>query len=88
VVKLNRAVAVAMSGAVDQGLAMLDELEQDGRLAGYHLLAAARADLLRRRGDRAGATASYELALELVTSDAERRFLARRLAEVRAGRSE
>ena len=87
VVKLNRAVAVAMSGAVDQGLAMLDELEHDGRLAGYHLLAAARADLLRRRGDRAGAAASYELALELVTSDSERRFLTRRLAEVQAGQS-
>jgi len=51
VVRLNRAVAVAMAGDLDGGLAILDELEADGRLDGYYLLAATRADLLRRRGD-------------------------------------
>jgi RNA polymerase sigma-70 factor (ECF subfamily) len=82
VVRLNRSVAVAMAGDLDGGLAILDELEADGRLDGYYLLAATRADLLRRRGDAAGAASAYTRALALAPSDAERRYLERRLSEV------
>ena len=84
VVRLNRAVAVAMAGDIDGGLAMLEQLERDGRLDGYYLLAATRADLLRRYGDRAEAAAAYRRALTLAPSEAERRYLERRLAEVSA----
>ncbi|WP_242342685.1 RNA polymerase sigma factor [Anaeromyxobacter terrae] len=77
VVELNRAVAVAMADGLERGLALLDTLQ----LPGYHLLPAARADLLRRLGRRAEAAAAYRQALALVTNDAERRFLERRLAE-------
>jgi len=82
VVRLNRAVAVAMANDLDGGLAILDELEADGRLDGYYLLAATRADLLRRRGDRVGAAAAYRRAVPLAPSEAERRYLERRLGEV------
>lgn len=82
VVELNRAVAVAMAGDLDAGLALVDELAQRGELDRYHLLAATRADLLRRRGDRAAAAAEYERALGLAPSEAERRFLRRRLEEL------
>ncbi|HET9094897.1 MAG TPA: sigma-70 family RNA polymerase sigma factor [Solirubrobacteraceae bacterium] len=84
VVTLNRAVAVAMAGDLDGGLALVDELAQRGELAGHHLLPAVRADLLRRRGDSAQAASQYRRALELAPSEAERRFLRRRLAELRA----
>jgi RNA polymerase sigma-70 factor, ECF subfamily len=84
VVRLNRAVAVAMAGDIDAGLAILAELDDDGRLDGYYLLAAARADLLRRRGDRTGAAAAYGRALPLAPSAVERRYLERRLTEVGA----
>ena len=60
-----------------RGLALVGELVQRGELAGYHLLAATRADLLRRRGDSAEAAAEYERALALAPSEAERRFLRR-----------
>jgi RNA polymerase sigma-70 factor (ECF subfamily) len=83
VVRLNQAVAVAMAGNVDAGLAIIDELSGDVRLERYYLLEAARADLLRRRGDRAAATAAYERALPLAPSEAERRYLLRRLQEFR-----
>jgi RNA polymerase sigma-70 factor (ECF subfamily) len=86
VVALNRAVAVAMARGPERGLALLDELEAAGDLAGYHLLYATRADLLRRLG-RSGAAAAYRQALALAGSDAERRFLQRRLAEVSATES-
>jgi RNA polymerase sigma-70 factor (ECF subfamily) len=82
VVRLNRAVATAMAGDLEAGLAMVDELARDPRLRGYHLVDATRADLLRRRGDRAAAAAAYERALPLAPSEAERRFLRRRLEEV------
>jgi RNA polymerase sigma-70 factor (ECF subfamily) len=82
VVRLNRAVAVAMAGDLEAGLAIVDELSQDVRLERYYLLEATRADLLRRRGDRAAAAAAYALALPLVPSEAERRYLLRRLQEV------
>jgi RNA polymerase sigma-70 factor (ECF subfamily) len=78
VVELNRAVAIAMAEGLEHGLALLDTIQ----LPGYHLLPAARADLLRRLGRRAEAAAAYRQALALVTNAAERRFLERRLAEV------
>jgi RNA polymerase sigma-70 factor (ECF subfamily) len=78
VVELNRAVAVAMADGFDRGLALLDGI----RLPGYHLLPAARADLLRRLGRNAEAASAYREALALVANEAERRFLELRLAEV------
>jgi RNA polymerase sigma-70 factor (ECF subfamily) len=82
VVSLNRAVAVAMAGDLDQGLALVDELNDEPTLRGYHLLAATRADLLRRRGDTRAAAAEYEHALGLAPSESERRYLRRRIAEL------
>ncbi|MGW1747612.1 RNA polymerase sigma factor [Streptomyces sp. NPDC002092] len=84
VVRLNRAVAVGMSEGPDAGLALVAELEHEGDLAGYHLLPATRADLLRRSGRTAEAAEAYERALELVENDAERRFLEKRLTECRS----
>jgi RNA polymerase sigma-70 factor, ECF subfamily len=81
VVDLNRAVAVAMADGPAAGLRLLDALDL-ADLAGYYLLPATRADLLRRLGQRDGAAASYRAALALAPSDAERRYLSRRLAEV------
>jgi len=83
VVLLNRAVAVAMVWGPQAGLRGLDEIEQNGELSQYHLLYAARADLLRRMGACEEAAAAYERALELVSNESERRFLERRLKEVR-----
>ena len=82
IVSLNRAVAVAMADGPRRGLALIDALAVSGDLDGYHLLHAARADLLRRIGSREDAAKSYERALKLVTNDSERRFLERRLREV------
>ena len=81
-VELNRAVAVAMRDGPAAGLALLDGLAGDPRLRGYHLLPAARADLLRRLGRRAEAAAAYRDALALVGNDPERAFLQLRLAEL------
>ena len=81
VVALNRAVAVAMADGPAVGLALLDDLALDERLARYHYLPAARADLLRRLGHHDEAARAYESALELVGNEAERDFLSRRLAE-------
>ncbi|HET6935329.1 MAG TPA: RNA polymerase sigma factor [Candidatus Angelobacter sp.] len=83
VVLLNRAVAVAMSEGPQAGLALMDVLASTGDLENYHLMHAARADLLRRLGSREAASKSYERALELVTNESERRYLQRRLSEVR-----
>ncbi len=77
VVLLNRAVAVALAGALDDGLALLDELKLDG----YAYFHAARADLLRRAGRFAAAAVEYRHALELTENEAEQRFLRARLAE-------
>ena len=85
VVALNRAVAVAMAEGPEAGLALVDDLDRSGALVGYHLLAAARADLLRRLGRAEDAAAAYRQALGLATTDTERRYLTRRLAEVTAG---
>ena len=82
VVELNRAVAVGMAFGPADGLALVEELEVSGQLAGYHLLPATRADFLRRLGRGPEAAAAYAEALELVSTDAERRYLSRRLAEV------
>ena len=82
VVSLNRAVAVAMADGPAAGLALVAELEQAGALADYYLLPATRADLLRRLGRDREAAAAYGRALELVATDAERRFLRKRLSEV------
>jgi RNA polymerase sigma-70 factor, ECF subfamily len=82
VVALNRAVAEAMAFGPEAGLAKIAEIEAAGELSGYHLLHAARADLLRRMGARADAAAAYVRALELVGNESERRYLERRLAEV------
>ncbi len=81
VVQLNRAVAVAMSDGPEAGLGLVAELEKSGSLGTYHLLPATRADLLRRLGRFEEAASSYRQALELASTDAERRFLTRRLAE-------
>jgi RNA polymerase sigma-70 factor (ECF subfamily) len=82
IISLNRAVAVAMVDGPGPALRLIDSLA--GELEDYHLLHAARADLLRRIGSRAGAAKSYERALALVTNESERRFLERRLREVQA----
>jgi RNA polymerase sigma-70 factor (ECF subfamily) len=83
IVALNRAVAVAMLEGPAAGLALVDALARDGALEEYHLLHAARADFARRLGALADAEKSYERALALVGNDSERRFLERRLREVR-----
>jgi len=83
VIELNRAVAVAMAHGLGEGLQLLDELEERRQLVGYYLLPAARADLLRRMERWSEAEESYARALPLVANAAERRFLEKRLAEVR-----
>jgi RNA polymerase sigma-70 factor (ECF subfamily) len=82
VVALNRAVAVAMAEGPLPALAIIDQLAAAGDLENYHLLHAARADLLRRAGSPGEAAKSYSRALALVTNDSERRYLERRLREV------
>ena len=82
IVSLNRAAAVAMVHGPQRALELIDALGADGDLDGYHLLHAARADLLRRAGSLPAAARSYERALALVTNDSERRFLEGRLREV------
>jgi RNA polymerase sigma-70 factor (ECF subfamily) len=80
VVSLNQAVAVAMADGPDAGLRLIDQLAATGALAGYHLLPAARADLLRRLGRNGEAATAYREALALVGNEADKRFLERRLA--------
>jgi RNA polymerase sigma-70 factor (ECF subfamily) len=81
VVRLNRAVAIALAGDVERGLELIDELEE---LDGYAYLHAARADLRRRLGRSADAIESYRRALALTDNETERRFLERRLRELSA----
>jgi len=83
VVALNHAAAVAME-RLERGLRLIEELEATGELDGYHLLPAAKADVLRRIGRHSEAAAAYERALGLVSHPAERRYLERRLVQVRA----
>jgi RNA polymerase sigma-70 factor (ECF subfamily) len=82
VIEVNWAVAVAMARTPDDGLALLDKLEAREQLSEFHLLPAARADLLRRMGKSAEAAQAYRRALALATNDVERRFLSRRLAQL------
>jgi RNA polymerase sigma-70 factor, ECF subfamily len=82
-VALNHAVAVAMSDGPAAGLALVDGLAAEGRLAGYHLLPATRADLLRRLGRYPEAAAAYRSAIELADTDPVRDHLVRRLAEIK-----
>jgi RNA polymerase sigma-70 factor (ECF subfamily) len=84
IVSLNRAVAIAMVDGPRPALALIDALAATGDLDDYHLLHAARADLLRRSGATVEARKSYERALALVTNESERRFLRRRLREVQS----
>jgi len=84
IVTLNRAVAVAMVEGPRAARDIVDALARSGELDDYHLLHAARADFSRRLGETDEAEKSYRRALELVGNDSERRFLERRLAEVRA----
>ena len=84
VVALNRAVAVAMRDGPEPGLALIDRIASEGRLDRFHLMHAARADLLRRSGEYVEAADAYERALELEQSAVQRRYLERRLAEVRS----
>ncbi|MEO1228158.1 MAG: sigma-70 family RNA polymerase sigma factor [Myxococcota bacterium] len=79
VVALNAAVARALAGDLDEGLRRLDALEAEGKLARYHLLPAARADLLARAGRHDEARKAYQKALSIVGNDVERRFLERRM---------
>ncbi len=87
VVALNHAAAVAMGERLERGLRLMEQLEADGALETYHLLPAAKADVLRRLGRFAEASAAYERALALVSHAAERRYLERRLRETRAHES-
>jgi RNA polymerase sigma-70 factor (ECF subfamily) len=85
VVALNHAAAIAMGERLDRGLRLLEQLEATGDLDGYHLLPAAKADVLRRLGRGEEAALEYEKALARVTHAAERRYLERRLREVQEG---
>jgi len=84
VIELNRAAAVAMRDGPLAGLALIDAILGRGELADYHLAHSARADLCRRLGRTTEARASYERALSLTKQEPERRFLERRLAELRS----
>jgi RNA polymerase sigma-70 factor, ECF subfamily len=82
VVQLNRAVAVAMSDGIERGLALVNDLDQRGELDGYHLLPVAQAELLRRLGRHPAAAEAYRRGLALVSNEAERRHLEKRLREI------
>jgi RNA polymerase sigma-70 factor, ECF subfamily len=84
VIALNRAVAVSMCEGPEAGLALIDDIAPEGELRGYHLLPAARGDMLRRLGRRAEAAEAYRRAHDLAGTDAERRYLERRLLEATA----
>ncbi|MEM8807287.1 MAG: RNA polymerase sigma factor [Cyanobacteria bacterium P01_G01_bin.38] len=83
VVHLNRAVAVAMRDGPLAGLELIDDILTRGDLANYHLVHAARADLCRRLGKIADAREAYQRALALVKQEPERRFLEKRLRELK-----
>lgn len=80
IVRLNRAVAGALAGQAEEGLALIDAIEG---LGGYHYLHGARADLLRRLGRRDGAIAAYEQALAVTANETERGFYVGRLDQLR-----
>ena len=84
IVELNRAVAVAMQEGPAKGLALIDAIVKRGQLGDYHHVHSARADLLRQLGRGSEAIEAYERALNLNTQEPERRFLSRRIAELRS----
>jgi RNA polymerase sigma-70 factor (ECF subfamily) len=81
IVRLNHAVAWAMAEGPEAGLERIDAIARDGGLERYHLLSAARADLLRRLGRAREASEAYRQALDLCGNEVERRYLRRRLLE-------
>jgi RNA polymerase sigma-70 factor, ECF subfamily len=83
VVELNRAVAIAMCEGLEQSLALIDDLLAREHLSHYHLAHSARADMCRRLGRIPEARVSYEKALALAPQESDRRFLARRLEELK-----
>ncbi|HZZ81377.1 MAG TPA: RNA polymerase sigma factor, partial [Gemmataceae bacterium] len=83
VIELNRAVALAMRDGPEAGLRLIEDILERGDLKDYHLAHAARADMYRRLGRKRQAAASYERALELAQQEPERRFLKRRLEELK-----
>jgi RNA polymerase sigma-70 factor (ECF subfamily) len=85
VVALNRAVAVSMADGPEAALRLVEDLDATGALADYHLFPATRADLLRRLGHAEEAADAYRRAVDLAPTDAERRYLMKRLAETSAG---
>ncbi|MEL6546619.1 MAG: RNA polymerase sigma factor [Myxococcota bacterium] len=87
VVTLNRAVAVALAGDVEHGLAMLNALEESGALGDYHLLHVAQADLLRRLGRLAESQSSYERARGLTQNGSEQRFLDGKISALKKSRA-
>jgi len=84
IVELNRAAAVAMQEGPAKGLALIDAIVRRGQLGDYHHVHSARADLLRQLGRGSEAIEAYERALNLNTQEPERRFLSRRIAELRS----
>ncbi len=86
-VKLNHAVAVGMATGPKDGLALVARLEASGELREYHLLHATRADFLRRLGRNSEAAGAYRQAHNLARTEAEGRYLAKRLQEVSTGRA-
>ena len=88
VVELNRAAAIAMRDGPEAGLALIDAILERGELADYHFAYSARGEMCRRLGRTAEAIAAYERAMSLTNQAPERRFLERRLAELRAHQPE
>jgi RNA polymerase sigma-70 factor (ECF subfamily) len=86
VVALNRAVAVGMAEGPAAGLSLVEEIERSGDLSDYHLLPATRADLLRRLGRSDEAAIAYRRALELASTETERRYLTKRLEDASGAR--
>jgi len=82
VISLNRAIAVSFRDGPERGLALLADLEAGGELECYPLLPAVRADFLRRANRREEAVVAYRQAIECAATDAERRLLQRKLAEL------
>ncbi len=83
VIELNRAVAVAMAEGPAAGLQLIDQLLESGQLQDYHLAHSARGELLRRSQQFEPAVVAFEKALELARQEPEKRFLSKRIAEVR-----
>jgi len=81
VIELNRAVAVAMTQGVEAGLALVEAIDRSGELDGYYLVAASRADLLRRLGRTEEAAPHYARALELAPTEIEKRFFSKQLTD-------